>query len=289
MSLKTILNGISIIIIVVLAIVGGRFYLDHRRPPAPPVPVPRQEINITIIPGWNLRQIADDWVKKGLLTTPDELFYYTGAPATDYRTRGEAEPVRRIVTSTEYDALFASKPATISYEGYLFPETYRVYADAKPDEVLKKIFGVFKQRLPGEWLKEIDAQGKTFFEILTMASVLEDEVRTATDRKMVADIFWRREKRGMRLQADSTVHYVSARTGDVFTTEQERDMDSPWNTYKNSGLPLGPIGNPTLASIEAAIYPTPNDYFYFLTDREGTVHYSRTYDEHLAKVNRYLR
>jgi cell division protein YceG involved in septum cleavage len=140
MSLSSKITTFSLVVIMLFPL-GILWYVRAHRPPPPPPPEPRKEINLTIIPGWNLRDVADDWVKKGIVKTPEELFAYTGTPATDYRTHASAEPVRRIVTSTDFDILFSSKPNTISYEGYLFPETYRVYADAKPDEVLQKIFG----------------------------------------------------------------------------------------------------------------------------------------------------
>jgi UPF0755 protein len=288
MSLKTKLNFFSLLVIALIPF-GILWYSRTHRPPPPPPPEPRKEVTITIIPGWNLRDVADDWVKKGIVKTPEELFAYTGTPATDYRTHASAEPVRRIVTSTDFDILFSSKPNTISYEGYLFPETYRVYADAKPDEVLKKIFGVFRDRVPAAWSEELKRQNKSFFDMLTMASILEDEAITIDDKKIVADILWRRLKRGMRLQVDSSVHYVSARTGDVFTTKQEREADSPWNTYKYQGMPLGPIGNPSLTSIEAALYPITNSYWYFLAGRDGKMQYAKTYEEHMRNVVKYLR
>lgn len=288
MSFKTKLNLLSLIIIALIPF-GILWYARTHRPPPPPPPEPRKEINLTIIPGWNLRDVADDWVKKGIVKNPEELFAYTGTPATDYRAHASAEPVRRIVTSTDFDILFSSKPNTISYEGYLFPETYRVYADAKPDEVLKKIFGVFRDRVPVAWSEELTRQNKSFFDVLTMASILENEAKTVDDKKIVADILWRRLKRGMRLQVDSSVHYVSARTGDVFTTKQEREALSPWNTYKYEGLPLGPIGNPSLASIEAALYPTINSYWYFLSGSDGTIHYAKTFEEHRLNISKYVR
>lgn len=288
MSFTSKLNLFSLLVLAIIPL-AIFWYSSAHRPKAAPLPPPRKEITITIIPGWNLRQVASDWVQKGLLKDPEELFAYTGAPAADYRTRAEAEPVHRIVTSTDFDALFSSKPATISYEGYLFPETYRVYADAMPDEILKKIFGVFRDRLPVEWQEELSHQHKTFFEVLTMASILEDEAKTVEDKKMVADILWRRIGRGMRLQVDSSVHYISARTGDVFTTKEERESDSPWNTYKHVGLPLGPINNPSFASIEAALFPTANTYWYFLTDEEGGMHYASSLEEHNANRSRFLK
>lgn len=287
MSFKTKLNIFSLIVITLLPL-GILWYYRQNHPKYVPPP-PRKEIDITIIPGWNLRQVADDWVKKDLVKNPEELFAYIGTPAVDYRTRAVAEPVRRLVTSTDFAILFASKPTTISYEGYLFPETYRVYADAKPEEILKKIFTTFRDRIPPTWEAELTKQDKSFFEILTMGSILEDEVRSAEDRKLVADILWRRLARGMRLQVDSSVHYITARTGDVFTEKNERELESPWNTYKHVGLPLGPIGNPSLASIEAALFPTTNTAWFFLTGKDGEVHYAATYEEHLRNIAKYIR
>jgi UPF0755 protein len=143
--------------------------------------------------------------------------------------------------------------------------------------------------VPAAWSEELTRQNKSFFDVLTMASILENEAKTVDDKKIVADILWRRLKRGMRLQVDSSVHYVSARTGDVFTTKQEREALSPWNTYKYEGLPLGPIGNPSLASIEAALYPTINSYWYFLSGSDGTIHYAKTFEEHRLNISKYVR
>jgi len=123
---------------------------------------------------------------------------------------------------------------------------------------------------------------------LTLASIVEREVRGERDRKKVADIFWRRLDMNWALQADSTVHYAVGKTGNVFTSKEDRDSLSPWNTYKYPGLPLGPISNPDLESIMASIYPEPNEYYYFLTDEEGVVHYGKTLEEHNENRRKYL-
>jgi UPF0755 protein len=115
-----------------------------------------------------------------------------------------------------------------------------------------------------------------------MASLLEREVRSPADKKKVSDLFWRRYAMGWALQADSTVHYVHGKKGDVFTTSAERKIDSPWNTYKYPGLPIGPISTPSLNAIMAAIYPEKNEYWYFLTTPEGEVKYAKTLEEHNA-------
>ncbi|MEK7213333.1 MAG: endolytic transglycosylase MltG, partial [Patescibacteria group bacterium] len=88
---------------------------------------------------------------------------------------------------------------------------------------------------------------------------------------------------------DSSVHYAVNRTGTVFTTSKERQVDSLYNTYKYPGLPLGPISNPGLLAIKAALYPSPNNYWYFLSDEEGKIHYARTLEEHNLNKAKYLR
>jgi len=122
-----------------------------------------------------------------------------------------------------------------------------------------------------------------------MASILEREVRSKDDKAIVSDLFWRRYNLNWALQADSTVHYAVRKKGDVFTTREDRDSVSPWNTYKYPGLPLGPISSPSLGSIMAAIYPEGNNYWYFLTDSDGAVHYAKNLDEHNQNVQKYLR
>jgi len=125
-------------------------------------------------------------------------------------------------------------------------------------------------------------------EMLTMASIIEREVRGDVDRKMISDLFWRRLDIGMALQADSTVNYVTGGKNPSISFV-DRDIDSPYNTYKYRGLPPGPISNPSLSSIEAAIYPEQNNYFFFLTDPAGKVYYGRTLGEQGANRALYLR
>ena len=140
-----------------------------------------------------------------------------------------------------------------------------------------------------EMYNDIIASGRDVNEVMIMASLLEREVRGVEDKKMVADLFWRRYDNNWALQADSTVHFVSGKNGSVFTTKEDRDSLSPWNTYKYPGLPLGPIAHPSLSSIEAAIYPEKNNYWYFLTDLEGGVHYGTDLEGHNRNVQKYLR
>lgn len=177
-----------------------------------------------------------------------------------------------------------------SLEGYLFPDTYRVSRSGFPDDLTYKFLTNFSEKLSPELRVEIANQGKIIHDIVTLASIVEKEVSSSEDRALVADLFWRRLKIGMALQADSTVHFVVGNDGDtVYTSDADRSVESPYNTYKYRGLPPGPICNPSLSAIKAVIYPAENDYWYFLTDAGGAVHYARTNDEQNENKAKYLR
>jgi len=287
MSLNFKLTIISLFIIIALP-VGGFWYYRHTHPKYIPLP-PRKEINITIIPGWNLRQIADDWIKKGIIKTADELFELLGEPAYNYKAAGTVAPDLNLVSAsgTPLYPLLWEKPTGVSYEGFLYPDTYRIYADAKPPEVLKKIFDNLEEKITPEMRAEIKKQGKSFYEILTMASVVQKEA-PAGEMGMVADIFWRRNKQNWAMQSCATVNYITGKN-DPGVSDKDRAIDSLFNTYKYPGLPLGAISNPSLEAIKAVIYSTKNNYWYFMAGTDGVTHYARTLDEHNINVAKYLR
>lgn len=257
------------------------FYYRYTHPKYVPLS-PRPEINLTIIPGWNLRQVADYLVLKGFATSTEEVYKITGEPARKYIVSEEGNNY-----FGPSDDLLKIKPYGLSLEGYLAPETLRVFADADLASIFDKFYFTRKEELTSEMFEKADALGKTMHEILTLASILEREVINPDDKAKVADIFWRRLKKNWALQADSTVHYVVDKEGNVFTTAKERQVDSLWNTYKYPGLPPGPICNPGLDSIKATLYPEKNNYWYFLTDKNGVVHYAKTLEEHNAN-KKYL-
>ncbi len=278
-------------VLLLLLVLGAGFFgyreYRHRHPHYVPPP-PREEVTLTIIPGWNLRQVAEYLIIKGLASSTQDVYKITGEPAVDYRPVGNRGPYIDLALT-----IFQEKKTTaplVSYEGYIAPETIRAYKDASLLEVLKKIFVEREQQLVSDDVyPNIIRAGHSVHELLTMASIIEKEVKHNEDRAKVADILWRRLKKGWALQVDSSVHYAIDKTGTVFTTERERDIDSPWNTYKYPGLPPGPICNPSLESIKAALYPEKNEYWYFLSDKSGTMHYGRTLDEHNQNVWKYLR
>jgi UPF0755 protein len=222
-------------------------------------PVERQ---ITTIEGWSNNDIGKYMEEQGIGTKKDFL-----------------RLVAKTGWQTKYD-FFDDKPLDVDIEGYLFPDTYRVYNDATQEDVVKKMLDNLDKKLTAEMRRDIKKKGMTVHEVLTLASIVELEVRGEKDRQHVADIFLKRLKSGMGLQADSTVNYV---TGKSVASASAKDIkvDSPYNTYKYRGLPPGPISNPGMTAITAVIYPESNPYYYFLTTKSGRVLYARTFEEHI--------
>ncbi len=186
------------------------------------------------------------------------------------------------------EADFAS--SSRSYEGYLFPDTYYFMPYATSGEVITKMQNTFNQKvLQNEAFNaSVAGSGHSLADIVKMASILEGEVRTLEDRKIVSDLLWRRIEVGMALQVDSTFSYINQKTSAELTLSDLK-IDSLYNTYKYRGLPPTPISNPGLETLMAAAEPTPNKYVFFLNDKDGTSHFSTTYSQHLKYKNQYLR
>ncbi len=231
-----------------------------------------QEISVTIPEGFDLRQIAERLVAAGIVKTTDEFYAVTGAPGQKAKIADSLAKGRAFVSD---------KPADATLEGYLFPDTYRFFAGATAETVVEKMLDAYGNKIN-------DLRNSPTHADLTVASLVEAEVRTEADRAKVADILKRRLNAGMPLQLDSTVNYITGKSAPSVSSEDQR-VDSPYNTYKYKGLPPGPICDPGLASINAALAPTPNSYWYFLTTADGTVIYSKTLDEHNAAKAKYLK
>ncbi len=167
-------------------------------------------------------------------------------------------------------------------EGYLLGDTYEVLQDSKPEEVVAMMLLNFQRKALPALAKAPARYPLDLHETVALASIVESEVATWQDRRIVADMFLRRLRRGGALQADSTVNYATGKNRSRVSFE-DLASTSPYNTYRYPGLPPGPIANPSLLSLWAVIQPIPNSYWYFLTDRAGNVYYSQTFEEHAAK------
>lgn len=235
-----------------------------------------KEWEITVIEGWSAKEIAAKLESSGRL--PAALFL---------EVSGVGQPGNKFTFDVSAYDFLADKPVNANLEGYLFPDTYRFFNYATVEDVMRKMLYNFGKKLSAAMRQEIEAQDKTIFDVVTMASIIEREVMSDEDRSIVAGIFWKRLDAGMALQADSTVNYI---TGKKTPSVSGADLalDSLYNTYKYPGLPPGPISNPGLSAIQAAIYPAQSDYWYFLTDQDGLVHYAKDFEEHKANKMKYL-
>ena len=219
-----------------------------------------------IYEGWNVADIGE-YLESRELCTKEE---FAAATEKSYEL--------------EYEFL-VEKPDDVGLEGYLFPDTYEIFEGQTCEDIIKNMLTNFDNKLTPEIRAEIQAQNKTIFDVITMASLLEKEVRTLEDKKIVAGILWKRLDIGMPLQLDSTVNYITGGNNPSVSIKNTQ-IDSPYNTYKYPGLPKGPISNPGMDSIIATLEPTKTDYLYYLSD--GKTYFSKTLKEHNANKAKYL-
>lgn len=253
------------------------------------------EKTITILEGWSISDIEEYLIEEGL---------------------GQRESLSQFISSAgakKIEASFAylkNRPEGASLEGYLFPDTYRVFSDATNEDMIRKMLTNFGRKVAHELLMEITKQKKSLFQIITMASLIEEEVRTDEDRALVSGILWKRLEIGIPLQVDATVHYAKSQItnsappspdGSAYGKQDKSQtdrkisitdtkIDSLYNTYKYRGLPPGPIASPGLSAIKAAIYSKKSPYFYYLSaSLDGQTIFSRTLEEHNIAKAKYLK
>jgi UPF0755 protein len=171
-------------------------------------------------------------------------------------------------------------------EGYLYPDTYDFYEGTSPEDIISTMKDNFDSKIKS-LDSEIKSSKRSLADIITMASLIEEEVNNDIDRKIVSGILWKRLDENMLLQVDAPFYYITDKAGGV--TYDDLKIDSPYNTYKYKGLPKGPISNPGIKSIEAALRPTKTNYYYYLSDKDGVTRYANTYDGHLRNKNIYLK
>ncbi len=230
------------------------------------------EKQFTIPEGWSIKDIAAYFDEREIISGK-EFSSLVGA-------EGEF--------SAASFPFLADRPSRVGLEGYLFPDTYRVFKDVQTQNIVQKMLENFDTKLTSEMRAAIGAQGKTVFDIVRMASIVEREVPHEEDRPVIAGILWKRLDAGMALQVDSTLNYATGGKNAALTV-QELAIDSPYNTYKYRGLPPTPIGNPGLSALRAAIYPQHSAYWFFLSGTDGKTHFAKTLDEHNENKARYLR
>src|SRR3989338_6941958 len=172
-------------------------------------------------------------------------------------------------------------------EGYLFPDTYFFYSTATSGPIIETLRANFRKKTAALY-NEALASKRNWEQVIIMASILEEEAGTPDDRRIVSVILWKRLEKQMPLQVDAPFAYAIGKNSATLSIDDLK-IDSPYNTYRNKGLPPTPITNPGLDAIDAALHPKATPYFYYLSDKNGVMHYAKTFDEHKLNKERYLR
>lgn len=176
---------------------------------------------------------------------------------------------------------------TKDLEGYLFPDTYYFLPSVTASEAIFLMNKNFSGKI-SELGEEISKSSLSLHEIITMASLIEEEASREKDRRLISGVLWNRLRLGIPLQVDATFRYINGKNTYQLTLDDLK-IDSPYNTYLYKGLPPGPITNPGLDAIEAALNPIESKYLFYLADRRGNTYFAKTFEEHKRNRVRYLR
>ena len=222
-----------------------------------------QSIKVTIPEGYTIQQIAAELEKDGL--GPKEAFLEVAKTYVPYQ--------------------YMYGPAQVDYrvEGFLFPSTYEIPVGSTPQEILKRMAGEMNKQLTPAIREQIAAKHMTIFEFITLASLVEKEALFDEDRPIIAAVFLKRLQIGMPLQSCASIQYILGYPKSHLSIE-DTQIPSPYNTYIHAGLPPGPIANPGMKSMEAVLNAPSTDYLFFVADKEGHHHFTKTYAEHLKVV-----
>lgn len=233
---------------------------------------------ISIPEGYQLTQIAEEIASKTDYE-PEEVLAVLNDEAF----------VRKMIENHPALVTEAVLAENIRYplEGYLYPATYDVMDSSEPVEKIAEEMIQKTEETVQRYTEQIRASGMTVHEFLTFSSLVEEEATGKTDRKKIASVFYNRMDVGMPLQTDPTVLYAQGAHKERVLYE-DLEVDSPYNTYKVSGLTPGPIGNSGVDSMEAVLQPEKTDFLYFLASPAGDVYYSKTLDEHNALKAKYI-
>lgn len=177
---------------------------------------------------------------------------------------------------------------TSTLEGYLFSKTYKIYENSTPEEAIKIFYKAFKEFFNDTLKQRAGTVGLSIHQALTLASIIKGETDKVEEMPIISGVYHNRLKIGMRLQADPTIQYLLP-GGWRRLTYDDLKINSPYNTYKYSGLPPGPINNPGKNAIMAALYPDKNNYLYFVANGNGGHRFAKTYSDHLKNVAQYRK
>jgi len=242
---------------------------------------PKATVKFTVPEGYTIMDIARVLQEKGLLDNEQSLFEACKDDKA-FETFGFIDDIVKNGDKRRY-----------YLEGYLFPDTYEAFEDASVDSILIRMLNRFNEIYSDEYIARAEELGMTMDEVVTLASLIEREAQMPEDFAKVSAVFHNRLSRDMQLQSCASLSYVLNVKKYTFT-EAELSTESPYNTYRHAGLPVGPICNPGKAAIEAALYPNAEyvegEYLYFCNGNlkvSTELVFAKTYEEHQANVMQY--
>ncbi|NCU41962.1 MAG: endolytic transglycosylase MltG [Candidatus Moranbacteria bacterium] len=222
----------------------------------------REDIRITFPEGWTIAQMAERLEEN---TLPGREFM---------------ELARQPSVFFDRFPFLRHLPQGATLEGFLFPDTYFFDPETSPEESIVKMLQTFSKKVFEQNKEVFGSEGEKIFSFIVMASIIEGEVRSSEDRRLVSGIFAKRIEVGMPLQSDATLAYVLEERK-IQHSAEDLSKDSPYNTYKYHGLPPGPICNPSLNAIQSSIEPTVSEYLFFLNDpKTGETYFAKDFEQH---------
>ncbi|MES2216717.1 MAG: endolytic transglycosylase MltG [Patescibacteria group bacterium] len=237
-------------------------------------------VRIDIIPGMTINDISKLLSKGGL--PQSEEFLRLALPDNSVASANSTTSPNSSKFSQKF---MADRPKGAGLEGYLYPDSYLIESTETAEGIIDRLLNNFDTHVLQSTSTPPLPKKRSLYEIVTMASILEKEVRTLEDKKKVAGILWKRQEVGMPLQVDSSGKYFLEKNKAGLVVAPD---NMTYNTYDHVGLPWGPISNPSLESLTAAMKPTASDYWYYLSSRDGTTIYSRTLGEHLINKAKFV-
>ena len=221
------------------------------------------EYEITIVEGDSLREIAEKLSEKGIMSKNDFM-----------------------LLSSDEDFLASYTIDAPTFEGYLFPDTYKIPKGMDPEDAIGTMINKMREKYSGKLRARTSELGLSEREVLTLASIIEKEAKTDEERALISAVYHNRLRKGIPLQADPTSIYGIKSSREKITTK-DLQRRTPYNTYVIKGLPPGPIASPGIKSIVAAMYPADVPYIYFVSNDDGTHRFSVTREEHISAVKSY--
>lgn len=259
---------------------AGSFLLGPRMPLAEIVEILRtgkaQEIAITIPEGFTLKDIDALLVKKNIAKPGDVM---DCARRCDFSS----------FTFLPLGFARGLAPHGGVLEGYIFPDTYYIEPENfVPKFFLERLLGEFRRRVVEAFKDDLKKSGRSLHDSITMASLIEEEAKTDSERPVLAGILWKRFDANTGLGVDAAIRYILGKSIGTLTAS-DLALNSPYNLRRFRGLPPGPIASPGIASIRAVLHPQQSDYWYYLHGKDGKVHYAVTNEEHNLNKAKYLR